>query len=108
MIQLHLHHEAANVGAENGMDGVLLTGKNLPDSSYLAAGDHVQVAVVDWSPHRDAALVIVRDEGEVNLLTAGDDKVVGRLLGSRDRFAETVDLLAFFMDLLLRYVDGDI
>ena len=81
MVQLHLDQEAAHVRAEDGMDGVLFSGENLLYRSYLFAGNHVQVAVVDRRAGGDVVAVVVGNESEVHGVIAGSGEVVGGLLG---------------------------
>src|SRR5579859_5539504 len=82
--QLHLDHEAANIGLENRMSGMLFAGKNLLHRSYLAACRHVQITVINRSAHRDAARIGIGHKSEVDLASAGNAEIVRRLLGRGD------------------------
>src|SRR5271156_3520457 len=90
------------------MDGVFFSGENLLYSAYLFAGNHVQVAVVDRRAGGDIVAVVVGNEGEVDGVIAGGGKVIGSLLGGGEGLFQAIDLLGFFVELLLRDPDGDV
>src|ERR1700722_5251782 len=107
-IELHLNQEAPNIRPEYGMDRVLFAGKNLLDRAHLPAYHHVQVAVINRAADGRAALIVVRDEREVDGAASGYAEVVGRLLRRCQGLSQAGNLFRLFIDLLLRYADRNV
>src|ERR1700679_3088957 len=101
MGESHLDGEAAHLGLEDGMRDVFFAEKYLLHRAYLAAEDHIEVAVVNWRSNLGAGLIVVRDEGEVEPVVAGGIEIVRTLFGGSDGAAQPVDLAVFFLQLLL-------
>src|SRR5580692_8586717 len=96
MIELHLDHEAADVGPENWMDGMFFSREYLLHRAHLPAQNHVQVAVIDGRARGSAALIVVGHKSEVHGGSSRDAQIVRRLLGRGDRLFEPSDLFCFF------------
>ena len=101
MGEIHLDHEATNLGFEDGMHDVLFAKKYLLHRPDFATRDHIQVAVIDWRPDCCTGLIVIRNEGEVEPARASGIQVIGALLGSGDRGAQTIDLAIVLLQLLL-------
>jgi hypothetical protein len=105
MGKVHLDGEAAHLGLEDGVRDVFFAEKYLFDRAYLAAENHIEVAVVDGRSYLGAGLIVVGNKGEVEPVVAGGVEVVRALFGGGDGVAQPVDLAVVFLQLLLR--DGE-
>ena len=84
MIQSHQDHEAANLGLEDGMDGLFFAWEYRLHGAHVSAQDHVEVAVVNRTTHDRVRLIVIRDESEVLRLTSGRIQVVRALFSRSD------------------------